>query len=66
MISNNGKVVSHEKCVNCGHDVMVYHHPLTVGVLAFHDNGGVFATACSCGCKDPKIDKERNKSNDGV
>ena len=52
------------KCVNCGHDVMVYHHPLSSGSLIFHDNGGIFSRTCSgCKCKDPNA-AETNIEND--
>ena len=43
-----------KKCTNCGHNVMIYHHPLGSNTLMFHDNDGVFAAACACGCKNPK------------
>lgn len=47
-------------CVNCGHDILLYHHPLVSVELLFHDNHGVFSCACTCGCKDPKVDKKLN------
>lgn len=46
------------KCANCGHDIMIYHHPLSSFDLQFHDNNGVFSGVCTCGCKDPKADKK--------
>lgn len=46
--------VSPNKCVDCGHDIMVYHHPMSSGLLIFHDNNGVFSGTCTCGCKNPK------------
>ncbi len=45
--------VPSNRCVNCGHDVMVYHHPLGSSLI-FHDDNGVFSRMCTCGCKNPK------------
>jgi len=49
-----------KKCANCGHNVMIYNHPLSSSTLTFHDNDGVFGMTCICGCKNPKI-KEGKK-----
>lgn len=42
------------KCANCGHDVMIYRHQFGSSELMFHNNSGVFAKTCACGCKNPK------------
>ncbi len=47
-----------DKCANCGHDIMVYHHPLGSAPLIFHNNGGIFNRVCDCGCEKPVIDNK--------
>lgn len=54
-LANDVAKAKKKRCANCGHDVVIYHHPLGSGGLAFHNNGGVLALACACGCKNPEI-----------